>query len=254
MLPALMLAMLPTTSLLIATSLRLERLAPTLLTAYVALVAETSALTLALSPFREVKRGPLALSEVAVLSLALLVWWRRGRPGLGLAAGTRAIAAVARDPVVALFPVIVAIALGYELVLVLTAPANNWDSLTYHLPRVAAWVQHGGLYWIPHAPTDRMNEFQPLAEQENLFLFAATGKGALFALPQYIAELAILVGIYTAARRLGYDTRRALLSALLFASFTVVALERPRQHRTTSLLPLSRSPPQRSFSMVPGPR
>ena len=225
MLAALMLAGLGATSLLFAASLRLGGLGATLLAAYVALIAETSALTLSLSPFREVKRGPLVLGEAALLSIALVVWWRRGKPRLGLARGARAVASVARDPVVAVFLVVVAVALAYELVLVLTVPANNWDSLTYHLARVAAWVQHGGLYWIPNAPTDRMNEFQPLAEQEVLFLFVATGKGALFALPQYIAELAILVGIYTTARRLGFGTRGALLSALLFASFTLVALE-----------------------------
>jgi hypothetical protein len=220
-----MLAMLPATSILLASSLRLERVAPTLLAAYVALVAETSALTLTLSPFREVKRGPLALGEAALLAVAFGVWWRRGRPRLVPAGGARAIALAVRDPVIAAFLVVVAAALAYELVLVLTVPANNWDSLTYHLSRAAAWVQHGGVYWIPNAPTDRMNEFQALAEQNILFLFVATGKGALFALPQYIAQLACLVGIYETARRLGFDTRRALLSALLFASFTLVALE-----------------------------
>ena len=40
---------------------------------------------------------------------------------------------------------------------------------------------------MPNAPADRINEFQPLAEQELLFLFAATGRAALFALPQYVA-------------------------------------------------------------------
>jgi hypothetical protein len=224
-LPALMLGMLLATALLIATSLRLERLVPTLLAAYIALLAETSLLTLVLSPFREVKRGPLALSQGVVLTIALVVWWRRGKPRLGPARGARAAANVARDPPVVALLAVVAVALAYELVLVLTVPANNWDSLTYHLARVAAWVQHGGLYWIPNAPTDRMNEFQPLAEQEILFLFVATGKGALFALPQFVAELALVGGIYTASQRLGYTSRQALLAALFFATFTLVALE-----------------------------
>ena len=217
-----MLTTLAATSLLVAASFRLEHFTATLLAAYIALVAETSAVTLALSPFREVRRGPLALSEVALLILALIVWWRRGKPGLGIALGARAIAAAARDPVVVVFLAVVALALAYELVLVLTVPSNNWDSLTYHLARVAAWVQHGGVSWIPNAPTDRMNEFQPLAEQEILFLFVATGKGALFALPQYVAQFAILVAIYGAARRLGYA---AACASLFFATFSLVALE-----------------------------
>ena len=78
------------------------------------------------------------------------------------------------DPVTVLFLVAVAVVLAYELVLALTMPPNNWDSLTYHLARVVSWLQHGGIYWIPNAPTDRMNEFQPVAEQQILYLFAAT--------------------------------------------------------------------------------
>ena len=134
MIAVLMLAMLTATSLLIAASLRLERLSSTLLAAYIALVAETTTLTLVLSPFREVRRTPLALSEVAVLALALVVWWGRGKPGLGLAFAARTFAALIRNPVVFAFLAVVALALAYELVLVLPVPANNWDSLTYHLP------------------------------------------------------------------------------------------------------------------------
>jgi len=117
--------------------------------------------------------------------------------------------------VTALFLGAVVVLLAYELVLALTAPANNWDSLTYHLSRVAAWMQHGGVYRIPNAPTPRMNEYQPLAEQQILYLFVAIGSGALFALPQYLAQLAVLVAVYGAARRLGFEPRAAACSSLL---------------------------------------
>ena len=36
-------------------------------------------------------------------------------------------------------------ALGYELLVALTAAPNNYDSLTYHLSRAADWKQHGGI-------------------------------------------------------------------------------------------------------------
>jgi hypothetical protein len=70
-----------------------------------------------------------------------------------------------------------------------------------------------------------MNEYQPLAEQQILYFFVAVGSGALFALPQYLAQLAILVAVYGAARRLGFDVRAAACSAFLFATFSLVALE-----------------------------
>ena len=114
-----------------------------------------------------------------------------------------------------LFLAVLAVALVYELVLAVTVPPNNWDSLTYHLARVAAWHQSHGIHWIANAPTGRLNEFQPLAEQEILFLFVATGSTALFALPQYVAQLAILLAVYGAARRLGYSAPAAARSAAL---------------------------------------
>jgi hypothetical protein len=132
---------------------------------------------------------------------------------------------VTSEPVTALFVLVVALLLGYELLLGLTMPPNNSDSLAYHLARAAAWAQHGGIYWIPDAPTIRLNAFQPLAEQQLLFLFVATGSGALFAIPQFLAELAILVAVYGSARRLGFGVRPAACSAFLFATFPLVALE-----------------------------
>src|SRR5581483_302230 len=88
--------------------------------------------------------------------------------------------AVLRDPVTLAFAGFVVVLLAYELVLAVTVPPNNGDALGYHLPKAAAWAQHGGVYWIPDAPTVRINAFQPLAEQQILFLLvAAGGSGAL---------------------------------------------------------------------------
>src|SRR5438067_12770580 len=75
------------------------------------------------------------------------------------------------------------------------------------------------------APTTRLIEVQSLAGQEMLFAFAPTGKGALFALPQFVAELALLAAVYGTARRLGYGVRAAACSAFFFATFSLVALE-----------------------------
>jgi len=207
-------------SLLIAAGLRLDSLAATLLAAYVALLAEVALLTSALSPLRAVTRAGLGAGEAVVLALAAGGWWLRGRPRLPAAR-----IGPFRDPLVLAFGALAAVVLGYELAVVLTAPPNNWDSLTYHLTRAAFWAQHSGIYWIPNAPTNRINEFQPLAEQQVLYLFVATGSGALFALPQFLAEVATMLAIYLAARRLGHDVRGSSCAAVLFGTLAVVALE-----------------------------
>jgi hypothetical protein len=214
------------TAMLVAASARLPGLVATLLVAYLALLTNVGLVTWALSPLRVVTRAGLAAAEAVFLAGALVLWWRRGRPALLLLTGARtALREIVVDPPTALFLAVIVALLGYELVVALTAPANNWDSLTYHLARTAAWVDHGGIYWIQNAPSVRLNQFPPFAEQENLFLFAATGSGALFALPQYLAELAILLAVYGAARRLGHGVRAAACSSFLLATFSFVALQ-----------------------------
>lgn len=220
-----MIALAVATALLVASATRLPDLAATLLIAYLAFVANVGSVTLALSPLREVTRGGLAVAEGVLFAGAFAGWWYRGRPRLPLAAARTAVRAVTSDPVTALFMAAVALLLGYELLLGLTMPPNNSDALAYHLARAAAWAQHGGIYWIPDAPTIRLNAFPPLAEQQLLFLFIATGTGVLYAIPQFLAELAILVAVYGSARRLGFGVRPAACSALLFATFSIVALE-----------------------------
>ncbi len=208
-----------------AAALRLSSLVSTLLAAYLALVVNAVGITVALSPLHAVRAVPLALSEGAVLVAASGAWWWRGRPVPRLSPAARAVREVLASPLALLFLVVMAATLGYELLLALTVPPNNWDSLTYHLARTAAWAQHGGYFWIPNAPTDRMNVFQPLAEQQILFLFAAFRTSRLFAVPQYLAELAIVLAVYGSARRLGFEVRVAACCAALLTTFSLVALE-----------------------------
>jgi Glycosyltransferase family 87 len=194
------------------------------LAAYVAAVAEVALLTTVLSPIRAVTRTGLVLGQLVLLVAAFGAWWLRGRPRPH-AAVRDAARSIVREPVALLLLSVCAAALTYELVLVLGAPPNNWDSLTYHLTRAAAWAQHGGVYWVSGAPTDRINEFQPLAEQEILYLFVVTGSDTLFALPQFAAQLATLVAVYGIARRLGHGPAAAASAAGLFGTLTLVALE-----------------------------
>jgi hypothetical protein len=211
-------------ALLLAAAARFSSLVSFLLVAYLAFVANLGIVTLALSPFREVTRTGLVAAEAVAVAGAFGAWWVRGRPGLPLTAARVAVRAVVGDPVTALFLVVVLFLLAYELVLA-GAPPNNMDALTYHLARAAAWAQHGGIYWVQNVPEIEVNQYQQLAEQQNMFLLVATGGGTLYALPQYLAELAILVAIYGASRRLGFGTRPAASSAFLFATFPLVALE-----------------------------
>lgn len=212
------------TALLTAASLHIRSSANSVLAAYVVFVAVVTAITSALSPFRLVTRWGLEVAAAIVLGAALLLWNRRGKPGFPLPS-TAALRAAFLDPVVLVLLLAVAASSLYELVLVFGAPPNNWDSLTYHLTRAADWARYSGVHWIGNAPTDRINEFQPLAEQQVLLLFVTSGRAALFALPQWLAGLVAITGVFSVAARLGFTARTAAFAALLFGTFPLVALE-----------------------------
>jgi Glycosyltransferase family 87 len=213
------------TAFLLALAARLSSLVSTLLLAYLAFTANLVLVTIALSPFRAVTRPGLGAAEAVLLGCAAAFWWLRGRPGPPLGLARTAARAVVSDLPTAAFLAFVLVLLGYELLLGLTVPQNNTDALAYHLARAAAWAQHGGVYWIPDAPTIRMDAFQPFAEQQLLFLLVAVHGGRLVAVPQYLAELAILVAVYGSARRLGFAARPAACAAFLLATFSLFALE-----------------------------
>jgi len=211
-------------ALFAAVAARFTSLVTVLLAAYVLWVANLTLVILVLSPFRAVTQTGLALAEALLLTASVTAWWLRGRPPLPTSAARAAAGALISEPATALFLVAVLGALAYELLLA-GSPPNNMDSLTYHLAKAAAWTEHGGYYWIPNAPEVELNEYQPLAEQQDLFLFAATRSGGLYAAPQYLAQLAALLAAYGSARRLGFEVRAAAGGAFLLATFSIVALE-----------------------------
>ena len=219
-----LIAMAVATAVLVALAFRLSGLVSTLLVTYLAYVTNLALVVLVLSPFREVTRGGLAVAETVLLVAAAAAWWLRGRPGPPLATARAAAREIVTDPVTLLFLAAVLVLLGYEALLA-SSPPNNGDSLTYHLSKAAAWAQHGGWYWIQDAPEVEMTAYQPLAEQQILFLFAVTKNGVLYALPQYLAALAALVAVYGSARRLGYGVRASACASFMLATFSVFALE-----------------------------
>ena len=59
--------------------------------------------------------------------------------------------------------VIVAIVLAITLFIALTAAPNNWDSQTYHLPRIEHWIQDRSLEYYPTS-IGRQNDLGIVAE------------------------------------------------------------------------------------------
>ena len=152
---------------------------------------------------------PLGYSVVegVLLLTALVVWQRAGRPlpplpPLPSIGFVRSLWAA----LLAALALVVLLGAGYELFLVVATPPNNWDSMHYHLARVAAWHAQRDLGYFPtHNAIE--NVYPPNAELLVLWTVTFLGRDLLAALPQLLASLATATSVFVIARRLGYERR-----------------------------------------------
>ncbi len=90
---------------------------------------------------------------------------------------------------------------------------NNWDSMTYHLPRVAHWVDQQSVhFYVTH--NLRQLYLGPWAEFAILHLRVLSGTDRLSALVQFAAMLGSLVGVSRIARRAGADRTGQIFAAV----------------------------------------
>ncbi|MGW0435708.1 hypothetical protein ACWDV4_24590 [Micromonospora sp. NPDC003197] len=111
-----------------------------------------------------------------------------------------------------------------ELVIALLAEPNNFDSQTYHLPKVEHWVQQGSLEMWATA-IHRQVTIPPGAEYLLLHLRLLTGGDALYNLVQWAAAIGCLVVATRITAQLGGGRRAQIITAFLMATTPMVALQ-----------------------------
>lgn len=80
-------------------------------------------------------------------------------------------------------------------------PPNNWDSMTYHMPRVMHWIQNENVdYYFTH--NDRQLYSGPLAEYVILHLYLITNSDILSNLVQYFSLIISTVSIFLITKKL----------------------------------------------------
>jgi hypothetical protein len=217
--------MLAATAFVVASTLRVRSAAVFVVAWWVLVCAEVVAAGELLSLVHSLRPLGYSVVEGILLLGALVVWQRAGRPhppspprpsiGFRPSLWTGLLAALA---------LVVAAGVGYELFLVVATPPNNWDSMHYHLARVAAWHAQRDLGYFPtHNAIE--NVYPQNAELLVLWTVTFLGRDLLAALPQLLATLTTATSVFVIARRLGYERRPAAFSALLFPTLTIVALE-----------------------------
>jgi hypothetical protein len=142
--------------------------------------------------------GPMLLSAWLALDMALLLILMGRKESIiltwrgGIERWRAAWANCPRDASILLM-MIAALVSALFTVALFTA-TTNWDSLTYHLPRMLHWLQQGT---VDHFPTNnfRQVEFAPWASYALMHVHALTGNDQLLNLMQWGAMLSTLIVI-----------------------------------------------------------
>jgi len=106
--------------------------------------------------------------------------------------------------------------LSITLLIAVIAPPNNWDSMAYHMSRVANWIQNGN---VRHYQTDIARQLfsPPFAEFTILHLTLLSGSDRLANSVQWLSMIGCIIAVSLIARELGAN----YLGQILAAVFTV---------------------------------
>jgi len=121
-----------------------------------------------------------------------------------------------------------ALAIGSTLVVLASCalwwPPNNWDSMTYHMARVAQWIQNGSIEFYPTF-NHRQLSSPPLAEYTVLASCLVSG-GDIFAnLVQWGCYLLCILSAMEATGAMGGHRRAMWMAGLLVCSLPMAILQ-----------------------------
>jgi hypothetical protein len=104
------------------------------------------------------------------------------------------------------------------------APPRTWDSLTYHLSRVAHWAQDRSI-WHYATGIDRQTSMPPGAEEMVLNLYVLTQSDRLANFPQWFSMIGSLIGVSLIASYLGAKSSGQWLAACFAATIPIGIVE-----------------------------
>lgn len=197
-----------------------------LLAALVAWCALQIAVAIALAAGGSLRPGDLLVAEACLFGLGSFLGRRFGRPNL-----RDLLPATEWDP--STLAVVGAIGiLGLDLGLrLVTQPLVEHDSIGYHLPAVARWLQAGSLAPLEitrpdaHYPFRRQIAYYPYSWELLASLFVLPfGEDLFVATPNLIAWTILGLAIVCVGRRLGASPLHALAGAFCVLALTVTRM------------------------------
>lgn len=183
--------------------------------AFVAITTEALSLIQAIS-FRGVLAAWLLLLAVCTGIATLLMRRRRPIPSLPVLRGMAPLKLVLVGTIV--------LVLGITLVTAILYPPNNWDSMTYHMSRVAHWISNNNVSFYPTS-ISRQNYQMPLAEFAIMHIQMLTGLDLYANLVQWVSFLVLICLAQLSAAELGLSKRQQLLSAVIMTTLPMAILQ-----------------------------
>ena len=173
--------------------------------------------------------GGLLGGQVVVAIAALAAWARAGRPSLvaRMPRPARGWGAAARaHPALVLLGVVVVAALAFQAFIAIAVAPNESDTLGYHLPRAAYWLQnHSALQYHPGQLDDPEQAAPPNAELVLAWTMALTRTDSFTQLLGWVAALAGVCAVFALGREAGVGRAAAAWAAGLFALTPEVLLQ-----------------------------
>ncbi len=189
--------------------------------AAVLLGATGAVLVEALSALHALTRPGLVAAWVGAVGLAAAAAHRRYRRDGGRLPRLSGLDLTRADRLLA--GVVIALMLA-ELVVALASPPNNYDSQTYHLPKIEHWVVQRNVEFFP-TRIHRQLTMAPGAEYLLLHLRLLTGGNLLYNLLQWSAGVLCVLGASRVAGQLGGNRRAQLVTAFVVGTTPIVTLE-----------------------------
>ena len=106
----------------------------------------------------------------------------------------------------------------------IVAPPNTWDSMTYHMSRVAHWIQNRS---VEHYPTYNLPQLfhPPFAEFTIMHLQILSGSDRFANLVQWFSSIGSIIGVSLVARELNANVRGQIFSAVFCATIPMGILQ-----------------------------
>lgn len=120
---------------------------------------------------------------------------------------------------------IIAIVLTITFLIAVLALPNNYDSMTYHLPRIMHWLQNAQVSLFA-TNIERQNYQHPGAEYLQLqFFLLTTGQGSAMNLVQWLALVGCVLSAGFIARELGSKATGQWLAMVLVATWPMAIMQ-----------------------------